>query len=156
MKTKSRRLIGILTFSILLVANTPAGGAEGSYHFLKEIAVGGEGGWDYSSVDEAGRRLYVVTTNLDAQRTAIWDMGKIADSRDPGALELFRNVLTASAFLIMHDAGVPGTKIDMAELFMKTTIGVTAGRFQMTHADAEMLDSKKMTREEYFVRKVIY
>ena len=32
----------------------------------------------------AGRRLYVVTTNLDAQRTAIWDMGKIADSRDPG------------------------------------------------------------------------
>src|SRR5262245_21744211 len=45
----------------------------------------------------AGRRLYVVTTNLDAQRTAIWDMGKIADSSDPGALELFRNVLTASA-----------------------------------------------------------
>ena len=45
----------------------------------------------------AGRRLYVVTTNLDAQRTAIWDMGKIADSRDPGALDLFRNVLTASA-----------------------------------------------------------
>ena len=45
----------------------------------------------------AGRRLYVVTTNLDAQRTAIWDMGKIAASGDPGALNLFRNVLTASA-----------------------------------------------------------
>ena len=44
-----------------------------------------------------GRRLYVVTTNLDAQRTAIWDMGKIAASGEPGALELFRNVLTASA-----------------------------------------------------------
>ena len=66
------------------------------------------------------------------------------------------NALTATAFLIMHDAGVPGTKIDMAELFMQTTISVAAGRFQMTHADAEMLDSKKMTREEYFVRKVIY
>ncbi|HEY1363115.1 MAG TPA: patatin-like phospholipase family protein [Xanthobacteraceae bacterium] len=46
---------------------------------------------------QAGRRLYVVTTNLDAQRTAIWDMGKIASSGGPGALELFRNVLTASA-----------------------------------------------------------
>jgi predicted acylesterase/phospholipase RssA len=46
---------------------------------------------------QAGRRLYVVTTNLDAQRTAIWDMGRIAASGDPGALELFRNVLTASA-----------------------------------------------------------
>jgi hypothetical protein len=45
----------------------------------------------------AGRRLYVVTTNLDAQRTAIWDMGEIASSGDPGALDLFRNVLTASA-----------------------------------------------------------
>src|SRR6476620_8211817 len=30
-----------------------------------------------------GRRLYVVTTNLDAQRTAIWDMGKIASSGEP-------------------------------------------------------------------------
>jgi hypothetical protein len=38
-----------------------------------------------------------VTTNLDAQRTAIWDMGEIAASGDPGALNLFRNVLTASA-----------------------------------------------------------
>jgi hypothetical protein len=46
---------------------------------------------------QKGRRLYVVTTNLDAQRTAIWDMGKIAASSDPQALELFRNVLTASA-----------------------------------------------------------
>ena len=46
---------------------------------------------------QAGRRLYVVTTNLDAQRTAIWDMGKIAGSGEPGALNLFRNVLTASA-----------------------------------------------------------
>src|SRR5207244_5167757 len=42
-------------------------------------------------------RLYVVTTNLDAQRTAIWDVGRIAASGQPHALELFRNVLTASA-----------------------------------------------------------
>lgn len=47
--------------------------------------------------NRAGRRLYVVTTNIDAQRTAIWDMGKIAASDDPGALELFRSILTASA-----------------------------------------------------------
>jgi predicted acylesterase/phospholipase RssA len=45
----------------------------------------------------AGRRLYVVTTNIDAQRTAIWDMGRIATSEDPGALDLFRDILTASA-----------------------------------------------------------
>jgi DNA-binding beta-propeller fold protein YncE len=33
--------------------------ADGSYQFIKEIPVGGEGGWDYISVDSAGQRLYV-------------------------------------------------------------------------------------------------
>jgi DNA-binding beta-propeller fold protein YncE len=32
---------------------------EGPYHFSKEISVGGEGGWDYLSVDAAAHRLYV-------------------------------------------------------------------------------------------------
>ena len=44
-----------------------------------------------------GRRLFIVTTNLDAQRTAIWDMGRIASSGNPRALELFRTVMEASA-----------------------------------------------------------
>ena len=44
-----------------------------------------------------GRRLLVVTTNLDAQRTAVWDMGAIASSGAPEALDLFRDVLVASA-----------------------------------------------------------
>src|SRR5947209_16884604 len=59
MQTKSRRFFGILTVSVLGVASVPAQGADGPYHFLKEIPVGGDGGWDYLSVDEAGRRLYV-------------------------------------------------------------------------------------------------
>ncbi|WP_375451368.1 patatin-like phospholipase family protein [uncultured Devosia sp.] len=44
----------------------------------------------------AGRRLFVVTTNLDSQRTAVWDMGTIASSSDPQALALFKSVLLAS------------------------------------------------------------
>jgi len=44
-----------------------------------------------------GRRLYVGTTNLDAQRFVVWNMGAIADSGRPGALDLFRKVLLASA-----------------------------------------------------------
>ena len=44
-----------------------------------------------------GRRLLVVTTNLDAGRGVVWDMGAIASSRHPQALALFREVLTASA-----------------------------------------------------------
>jgi predicted acylesterase/phospholipase RssA len=44
-----------------------------------------------------GRRLLVVTTNLDTQRTVIWDMGRIATIGSGQALDLFRDVLAASA-----------------------------------------------------------
>lgn len=44
-----------------------------------------------------GRRLLIGTTNLDAERPVIWDMGQIAVSGRPEALELFRKVLLASA-----------------------------------------------------------
>jgi len=44
-----------------------------------------------------GRKLLIVTTNLDTQRTVIWDMGRIAAIRSAQALNLFRDVLAASA-----------------------------------------------------------
>ena len=46
-----------------------------------------------------GRLLLIVTTNLDSQRTAIWDMGRIASLHTPEALNLFRDVVAASASL---------------------------------------------------------
>jgi predicted patatin/cPLA2 family phospholipase len=44
-----------------------------------------------------GRDLYIVTTNLDSQRTVIWNMGRIAAIGSPEALALFRDVVAASA-----------------------------------------------------------
>ncbi len=44
-----------------------------------------------------GRRLLIGTTNLDAGRGVLWDMGAIAASGQPGALQLFRDILVASA-----------------------------------------------------------
>jgi len=44
-----------------------------------------------------GRRLMIGTTNLDAQRPVIWNMGKIATISGPRALKLFRKILLASA-----------------------------------------------------------
>jgi len=44
-----------------------------------------------------GRRLFVVTTNLDAQRAVLWNMGAIAASGRSGARKLFQDVLLASA-----------------------------------------------------------
>ena len=44
-----------------------------------------------------GRRLYVGTTDLDSKRLVVWDMGAIAAGNDAEKLELFRDVLLASA-----------------------------------------------------------
>ena len=44
-----------------------------------------------------GRRLLVATTNLDSQETVIWDMGLLATQGGSEALELFRQILVASA-----------------------------------------------------------
>jgi predicted acylesterase/phospholipase RssA len=44
-----------------------------------------------------GRRLLIGTTQLDAQRQVIWNMGAIAASGHPDAPKLFRQILRASA-----------------------------------------------------------
>jgi predicted acylesterase/phospholipase RssA len=44
-----------------------------------------------------GRRLIIGTTQLDAQRLVLWDMGAIASSGDPNALKLFRKIMLTSA-----------------------------------------------------------
>jgi hypothetical protein len=66
------------------------------------------------------------------------------------------NAISATSFLMVRNAGVSGAQIDRVELFMKTTTGGSAGRFEMTRDDALALDTKKITQQDYFVRKVIY
>ena len=66
------------------------------------------------------------------------------------------NAISATSFLMVKNAGVDGAQIDLVELFMKTTNGGSAGRFQMTRADAEALEARSVSQHDYFVRKVIY
>jgi DNA-binding beta-propeller fold protein YncE len=49
--------IFILFCSLVFAANSYA--ADSGYHILKRLKVGGEGGWDYLTVDGTGRRLYI-------------------------------------------------------------------------------------------------
>ncbi len=44
-----------------------------------------------------GRRLYIGTTNLDADRLVVWNMGVIANSGHPKALALFQQIILASS-----------------------------------------------------------
>ena len=52
---------------------------------------------DIAAEHKKGRRLLIGTTNLDAQRLVIWDMGAIAASGHPNAGKLFRQIMLASA-----------------------------------------------------------
>ena len=51
-----RWLAGVLTG---LVGVGAAWAADGPYRFVKEIPIGGAGGWDYITVDAAAHRVYV-------------------------------------------------------------------------------------------------
>ncbi len=72
----------VLALNLLGFANVSLSGASGLYHLTKEIQVGGEGGWDYLSVDAANRRLYVshmtkvVVIDLDKETV----VGEIANT----------------------------------------------------------------------------
>ena len=70
-----------------------------------------------------GRLLLIGTTNLDVQRPVIWNIGAIAASGHPGALELIRKILLASA-------AMPG-------FFPPVMIEVEAGgqRYHEMHVD---------------------
>lgn len=70
-----------------------------------------------------GRRLFIGTTNLDADRAVIWDMGAIAASHRPDRLQLFREVILAST-------SIPG-------IFPPVDVEVTAAgkRYHEMHVD---------------------
>lgn len=46
--------------------------------------------------NQRGRRLFVVTTDIDAERSVVWNMGAIAAHGGDAALNMFRSVLLAS------------------------------------------------------------
>lgn len=73
-----------------------------------------------------GRRLLVATTNLDAGRRVVWNMGVIAERGDDRALKLFRDILLASC-------SIPG-------FFSPVLIDVEANgkKFQEMHGDGTL------------------
>lgn len=78
---------------------------------------------DVAAEHRRGRRLFVITTDLDAERSAVWNMGAIAAHGGADALKLFRRVLLASASI---PGGFPPVMID---------VEADGKRFQELHVD---------------------
>ncbi len=100
---KPRGLLAALT-SDALADNSPLFELISRYinaEFLARIA---------REYQEKGRLLLIGTTNLDARRGIVWNMGAIAASGTPEALDLFRKILLASAAI---PAAFPPVMIDV-------------------------------------------
>lgn len=70
-----------------------------------------------------GRMLLIGTTDLDSREPVIWNMGAIAASNAPGALELFQKIIRASA-------SIPG-----AFQPMMVDVTVDGKHYQEMHVD---------------------
>jgi Patatin-like phospholipase len=78
---------------------------------------------DIAAAHRSGRRLFVVTSDLDSQRSVVWNMGAIAAHGGEEAAKLFRKVLLASASI---PGGFPPVLID---------VEADGKRFQEMHVD---------------------
>ena len=70
-----------------------------------------------------GRVLLIATTDLDSRKPVVWNIGKIAASGNPGALQLVRDVLVASASI---PGAFPPVMID---------VELDGQRYQEMHVD---------------------
>ncbi len=79
---RMRRIGGPVAMVALGVASLSFAGPNASYEVVQKVAIGGEGGWDYLTVDSAARRLYVSRSTrvmvFDADTLAL--VGEIPDT----------------------------------------------------------------------------
>src|SRR6185312_13865500 len=83
-KAHHREWVGLLALigAFAAVGTAQSADKDPGYHFLKEIPIAGDTGWDYLSIDAEARRLYVthgthiVVVDLDSDAVA----GDIADT----------------------------------------------------------------------------
>ena len=82
MKPRFSPLAAPFAVMVVVALCSPLCRAAGPYRLLKEIPLGGEGGWDYLVVDPASQRLYVTHATkivvVDTRTDAV--IGEIADT----------------------------------------------------------------------------
>jgi YVTN family beta-propeller protein len=74
MKKNHASHFGWAIVGLLIITSAAVCPAESPYHLLKEIPIGGGGGWDYTTVDSTAHRLYVSHGNS----VVVVDLGKDA------------------------------------------------------------------------------
>ncbi len=98
---------------------------------------------------EAGRLLLIGTTDLDAGRPVIWDIGQIAASGKPGALNLVQRIMLASAAI---PVAFPPVMIDVqanGKRYQEMNVDGGASAQVFVYPPGLRLDQSGITRERY-------
>lgn len=90
-------------------------------------------------------------TNITSPSRTSLRIELAADNED----QVFK-AISATSYVMARIPSMTGAKLEMVELFMSTIRGGSAGRFHMSMQDAEAIDKKSVTLEQYFVTKVIF
>lgn len=107
---------------------------------------------------EKGRMLFIGTTNLDARRPVIWNVGKIAASRDPRALPLLHELLVASAAIpgmfppVMIDVDVDGRRYEEMHVDGGATAQVFVYPSSLDIRAVERREGRRRERRLYVLR----
>lgn len=99
-----------------------------------------------------GRRLFIGTGQMNAERLAIWDMGAIATRRSPEALALFRKILLAAVSI--PDFFPPGEFQVEADGKIFTEIHVDGGNDRQLFLYGATKPPDKFISDIYIIRNV--
>jgi predicted patatin/cPLA2 family phospholipase len=127
-------VLTILRGSSSVADNSPLRGLVSRYVTDQMLA-------DIAREHKRGRRLLVGTTNLDAERPVVWDIGAIASSGVAGRRQLIQDILVASA-------SIPG-------LFPPVKIKVVADgqTFDEMHVDGGTSNQAFMFPSNFSIRE---
>jgi YVTN family beta-propeller protein len=121
MKRTVGLLVAILSFATLAALAAPSSG----YHLLKKVTLPGTGGWDYLTVDEAARRVYI------AHATQV----EVLDADTAEAVGKIPNTLGAHGIALAPELGrgfISAGKADSVVIFdlktLKTISEVKVGK----------------------------
>ena len=113
---------------------------------------------DIAAEHRKGRRLLIITTNLEAQRGVVWSIGSIANSGLPGGLELFKKILMASAAVpglfapVLIDVNVAGERYQEIHVDGGVTSQVFLFPLKTTTADRDAFEQSGIERNLYIIR----
>jgi DNA-binding beta-propeller fold protein YncE len=119
---------GVLALSPLLFTRNPvhAGPPGSGYHLIKKMPVGGEGGWDYLTVDSDARRIYIARGThvmvVDEDKGTV--VGDIPDTKGVHGIALAKDL--GKGYTSNGQANTV-TVFDIATLKTLSTIAVTGG-----------------------------